>query len=123
MAHSTVDRVLREFIELLHSFAVDIDLTGFAENAYEAGLVYFTRNDFRSQSKAGQEGREISGRSGIQSLFIENVLLNRLDLAHLHPSSSGTLAYTFVISEELSFYLLHPSWQPRQVGLLLKELF
>jgi hypothetical protein len=23
MAHSTVDRVLREFIELLHSFAVD----------------------------------------------------------------------------------------------------
>ena len=40
VAHRAIDRLLREFVELLNRFAVNVDIPGFTDNFDEPGLIY-----------------------------------------------------------------------------------
>src|SRR5687767_14928759 len=84
--HGTVDCLLREFVEFLNGFTMDVDFTGFAENPHESSLVNFTRNDFGCQRETGEKRCEVSSCAGVQPLFIQNVLLNRCYFAHVLPA-------------------------------------
>lgn len=110
MSHRRVDRLLRELVELLHRFALDVDLAGFPQDAHESRLIDLARNDLCGKCQTCQKCGEVSGSSRIQALFVENVLLNRRDLTHVPPRLE-TLAYSLAISEQFSFHFFDPSRQ------------
>src|SRR5437879_2497602 len=86
MTHGTADCLLRELIEPLDSFAVNVNFASLTKNLHEARLVDFTGNDLRRQCQSRQQSCEVSRRPGMHPRFIENMLLNRCNFA-LHGST------------------------------------
>jgi hypothetical protein len=82
VTHRTIDYVLRELVQFLDSFAMDIDFSGFAEDSSQARLIDFARNDLRCNDETREESCEIACGAGMKARFIKNVLLNRGDRTH-----------------------------------------
>ena len=82
VTHGEADRMLGEFVELHHDFAMNIHIIRFAENLHKTRFVDFTGNDLCRDDQAGEESCEIPRRAWVQPLFVEYVLLNRPDLTH-----------------------------------------
>src|SRR5262249_58331204 len=77
MAHCPANRLLRELVELLNRFAMNVDVAGVPQDFYETSFVDFTRNDLRGESQSSEERGEVARRPGMQAFFIQNMLLNR----------------------------------------------
>jgi hypothetical protein len=63
MPHRRAYRVLCEFIELLNSFTVYVEVTGVTQDLDETSFVDFARNDFGGERQAGQKSCEIARRA------------------------------------------------------------
>src|SRR3989442_1403279 len=85
VAHCAANGLLRKLVEFLDGFAVNVHLAGFSKNLDEPRFVDLPRNDLRCQRERGQESREIAGGSRVHPLFVQDVLLDCLDLV-LHGS-------------------------------------
>src|SRR5215813_1433491 len=85
VTHCAADRLLGEFVELLHSLAVNVDVARFAQNLHKSSFVDFTRNNLCGESQRSEQCREVTGCARMQAFFVKNMLLNRSDFAKHDP--------------------------------------
>ena len=70
-------RLVGEYVELLHVLALHVDLTGDAERTGQAGLIDAAADDLARQRQLLEQPGKFAGRVRVQALLFEDVTLER----------------------------------------------
>src|SRR4051812_23343944 len=76
VSHCPINGLLGKLVEPHDDLAMNIYVVRLSQDLDESRLVDFAGNDFSGDDQAGEELRKVSRCFGMQSLFIQDVLLN-----------------------------------------------